>query len=99
MRKYLYLITEHPDPEKVGKVEARDSPRAVAEKNREVQFGRRNVETGDALEPEKVVGLGYHDFEDQQDYEQNWPTVVTEKLQDIDTQFLTKAGIDTRTLT
>lgn len=91
-RKYLYLITDHPDETCIGKVEARDKPRP-ANKNEQTTFTLRNLDSGEKKGIETVVGLGYHDFQGEDDYRNNWPSVVKRKLKDIDKQYLEMAGI------
>jgi len=94
MRKHLYLITEHPDDELVGNVESRSGRYPRAKKNEERPIDKRNIETGETWE-ERVVGLGYHDFEDEAAYEdtENFAEVVQDKLGEIDAEHLEAAGL------
>jgi len=95
MRKYLSLITEHPDESNVGRIESADKPLVSVEKNEECPVQRREVdgeELGDAW-TEKHVGLGYVDFEDEEDYEENFADVAIRKLNEIDEKHIEKAGL------
>lgn len=95
MRRHLYLITDHPNDELVGNVEARSGRYPRAKKNEERPIDKRNLETNETWE-ERVVGLGYHDFEDEADYQDNekFAEVVQDKLDDIDDEHLEAAGLD-----
>jgi len=95
VRKHLSLITEHPDEEKVGNVEASERQKDRVTKNSEGVVDYRNVKTGKAWE-EMHVGLGYHDFESEQEYNDNerFVEVVSEKLAQIDDEHLEKAGLN-----
>lgn len=101
MRKHLYLITEHEDSDKVGLLKTTDTRLTGAKKNEErvIQtLDREAIERGEITDDDrgeyKVVGLGYHDFEDGDDYEETIGNVVQEKLSEIDTEHLEKAGHD-----
>jgi len=93
MRKNFYLITEHPDEDVVGNVEMTGHRHVRVEKNDEGVVDTRNIETGEET-TYRCVGLGYHDFEDEQDYEENAPDIVQEKLAEIDAKWHEKAGIE-----
>jgi len=93
MRKHFYLVTEARDEDRVGGVEATDSRYVNAEKNVETVLHMRNRETGDTWD-RKVVSLGYHDFEDEDDYQENSFGVIKQKLGEIDASHLEKAGLE-----
>lgn len=94
MRRYLYLITEHPDEDRVGKIIVANSPRMTsAEKNKEGVCQKRDLETEDTWRFHEV-GLGYADFEDEADYEERASNVIDQKLREIDAEYLEKAEID-----
>jgi len=97
MRKYLSLITDHPDESKVGKIESADKPLVSIEKNEERPVHRRDVDT-EAEElgeqwTEQHVGLGYVDFEDEDDYRENFADAAIRKLNEIDEEHVENAGI------
>lgn len=95
VRKWLYLVTDHPDDELVGKVRATDTRYVRAKKNENRPIDRRNLDTGETYE-EWVVGLGYHDFASQQAWEddERFVEVIEQKLAEIDTDHLEAAGLD-----
>lgn len=93
MRKYLSLVIDAPEDEAVGKVMIRDSPPAsLAGKNEVGTAEYSNIETGNSWE-ETEVGLGYHDFEDEDDYKERLPDVIHRKLEEIDDEHLEAAGV------
>lgn len=98
MRKYLHLITEHDDPDMVGLVKLTDSPIAHAKKNEERVIHTLDVEALDAGEMDlseyQCVGLGYADFEDEDDYRERAPDVLRQKFAEIDGAYLEKVGLD-----
>ena len=98
MRKYLYLITEHPDEDVIGKIEAADSPHLGATKNEEIVYTLRNTVSGEVTGEKGVVSIGYADFEDEEEYEQQWPEVIKRKLREIDQSHLEKAGVNLETI-
>lgn len=93
MRKHLYLITEHDNPDLVGNVEISDKPLAMPEKNIEMPSNTRNIETGERTK-RMMVGLGHHDFEDEGDYQDRVHEVVVAKLEEVDREHIDKAGIE-----
>lgn len=93
MRKHLYLITEHPDPDMVGLIETTGRRHPTAPKNEEGVVQLRNVETDDVIE-HKVVGLGYADIEESTPNEEV-ARIIEGKLTEIDERHLEKAGIET----
>lgn len=93
-RKYLYLLTDHPDQELVGRVEITDSPKlCTAEKNEEGVCRKRNLDTREQYDYH-LVGLGHADFEDETDYEERIGDVIEDKLAEIDSSHLEKAGVE-----
>lgn len=93
MRKYLYLVTDDPDDELVGTIEADDRPYVSAEKGVETTHRMWNRETGERWE-RKLVSLGYCDYEDQDEYEDEVIWDAREKLADIDAELIENAGLD-----
>jgi len=93
VRRHLYLITDHPTEDYIGKVEAREAPYQRAEKNVERPVDKLNIDTGERCEV-SIVGLGYHDFADRDDYDERFKPVVDRKLREVDQQHLDKAGIE-----
>lgn len=93
MRKHLYLIVDSPQEEFVGRVASMDRQRPQVEKNVEGVVDKRNMDTGESYQ-ERLVGLGYHDFEDEAEYEEQFVKVVKGKLGEIDEEHLVKAGLD-----
>ncbi|EMA31706.1 hypothetical protein [Halobiforma nitratireducens] len=80
MRKYLYLVTEHPNEDRVGNIIVTDSPKMTsAEKNKEGVCQKRDLETNETWQFHEV-GLGYHDFEDEADYEERIGDVLDEEV-------------------
>jgi hypothetical protein len=96
MRKHLHLITNHPDEDYIGLVEFRDHPVPTVEKNKEGVVKKRNIETGEGYAI-RAVGMGYVDFEDEADYEENALPAIKEKLAEIDVEHLENAGLDPET--
>lgn len=88
MRKYLYLITDHPNQDIIGQVEITDKPKMRVKKNKEVSVGLRNLESGEKQGKKSIIGLGYEDFDSKDDYENSVSEVVENKLEDIDDNFL-----------
>lgn len=93
MRKHLYLITEHRDESRVGKIEFAESRHEHIGKNEEGGVDMRNMNTNETWSY-KAVGLGYHDFEDEKDYHERIGDVATEKLREVDEKHLEKASIE-----
>lgn len=93
MRKHMYLITDHPNEELVGTVEIRDKPYVMGEKNAETTIRKRNVETGNG-HTQRVVGLGYEDFDGEEDYDARSSHVVHQKMGEIDPEHIEAAGLD-----
>lgn len=93
MRKHFYLVTDARDESRVGGVEATDIRYTTAEKNVETVLHKRNHVTGDSWD-EKIVSLGYYDFDDEADYEENAFDVIKQKLGEVDESHLEKAGLE-----
>ena len=89
----MYLVTDHPNEELVGHVEFRDKPYVMGEKNAETTVRMRNTETGNG-HTQRVVGLGYEDFEDEADYDARSGHVVHQKIAEIDRDHIETAGLD-----
>jgi len=92
-RKHFYLVVDAPDEDRIGGVDITDTRRMVSEKNKQTTQQFRNLETGDTY-TEDAVSLGYHDFDDEEDYEERVGEVVTEKLGEVDERHLEDAGLD-----
>jgi len=92
MRKHLYLSTEHEEEDRVGLFEIADSRRSRSLKNEEGPIHVLDRESKSFKTTGKRVGLGYHDFEDEEDYEERLSDVLESKMADIDDKWLRKAG-------
>ncbi len=94
MRKHFYLVTSHPDDDLVGNVITTDKRKmTTAEKNKEGVCQKRDLETNETWSFHEV-GLGYYDFEDEDDYQENAWDVIHQKLGEVDESHLEKAGLD-----
>lgn len=94
MRKHLYLVVEnerHPDRE--GGVSIRDSRAPRSSKNEQTVQHMRNFETGDEWDVTHV-SMGYVDFDDEDEYEEQIGDAVKRKLTEIDERHLRDAGVD-----
>ena len=96
MRKYFYLITEHEDEDRVGGVSVYDSPLSRATKNNEAGICVLDEEEQDFRDIGKQVGLGYHDFEDEDEYNDNelLADVMQAKIRSVDRKWARKAGVE-----
>jgi hypothetical protein len=92
-RKYFYLVTEHEESERVGGVSVMDSPMSRPTKNNEAPIRTLNDEKEDFIVVGKKVGLGYHDFESEGEYEERAADVMQSKIRDVDYEWAEKAGI------
>lgn len=94
-RQHLYLTTDHPNENKIGRVEFREEPRRDIEKNEEGVVGVKNKEEGYTYQY-NCVGLGYHDFESKEEAEDldNCFDVIEEKFTEIDDEWLEIAGLE-----
>ncbi|NLV14332.1 hypothetical protein [Haloarcula argentinensis] len=93
MRKHFYLVTEDDDPESVGAIMTTDSRRNRPTKNKEAPVHKFDEETGEFDERGKLVGMGYEDFEDEDDLDERIADVIQTKLSDIDDEWVEKAGV------
>jgi hypothetical protein len=93
VRKHFYLVTEDDDPERVGAIMTTDSRRTRPNKNEEAPTHRIDEDAGDIEERGKLVGMGYEDFEDEDDLDARIEGVIKNKLGDIDDEWLEKAGV------
>lgn len=95
MRKHFYLITDHRDESKIGNVEITDTRKdaSTAQKNEEGVCQFTNLETGERW-TQHEVGLGYVDFEHEEQYERTVGKVTRDKLAEVDEKHLKKAGLD-----
>lgn len=81
MRRYFAKVVDpngHPSL-KEEHVQIQDKPFASLEVGEEGIVQLRNRKTQE-LYKVTMIGLGYHDFEDKEDYEENVGDVVEEKL-------------------
>lgn len=92
-RKHLYLVTSHPDEDRVGLVESREKRYEMAEKNEERRVDKRNLDTGEGFTM-KVVGLGFHVFQSDTPSGERFSEVAKDKLAEIDDEHLESAGFD-----
>ena len=93
MRKHFYLITKHEREDAVGGVSIYDSPMHDALKNEEGRITFFDKENGEFNDVGKNVGLGYHDFDDEADYEARVGDVLVEKIQEVDRKWAESAGV------
>jgi len=93
MRKYLYLITEHEEPERIGKCKITDRPFTTVEKDSEGPLTVFSPEEN-FIDVGKVVGLGYADFESESAFEEQVGDVIRKKMLEVDEQWLEKAGVE-----
>ena len=93
MRKHFYLITEHPDDDRVGQVQTTDKRFETAEKNVETVHQKRNMETGEEYE-ESLVYCGYMVYDSARQYQLKAMEDTIAKLREIDESHLDAAGLD-----
>ena len=93
MRKHFYLVTEDDNPERVGAIMTTDSRRTKPTKNEEAPVHTFDEDNGDFEERGKLVGMGYADFDDEDDLETRIETVIKRKLNEIDDEWVEKAGV------
>lgn len=93
MRRHFYLVVDSPKEDFVGGVDIHDMRYEAAKKNEQRTIRKHNVRTDERF-TEEVVSLGYHDFEDEADYDDRVNDVVLEKLQEIDDRHLEAAGVE-----
>lgn len=94
MRKHLYLVTEHEESERVGCVSIMDSPMSRPTKNNEGPITIIDEDQEDFRKVGKKVGLGYHDFESEDDYEERAAEVLQAKIREVDRAWAEKAGVE-----
>jgi len=94
MRKHLYLVIENErHPGRNGGVSVRDSRAPRSSKNEQTTQQMRDIETGDEWEVTHV-SLGYVDYDDEDEYEEQIGDDMVDKLGEIDEQHLRDAGLD-----
>lgn len=93
MRKHFYLITEHENEDRVGAIMTMDSRRSRPTKNNEAPSHRFNEDTGDFEQHAMLVGMGYEDFDDEDDLDARIKSVIKSKLGDLDGKWLVKADV------
>lgn len=94
MRKHLYLITEHTNQDRVGDVMFSEYRFSRPVKNKEGPVTVLNEDDRDFEVVGQKVGLGYADFEDEQDLEARAAEVAQRKLRDVDRKWVEKAGLE-----
>jgi len=94
MRKHFYLITEHEDDERVGLIGITDKQFSRVLKNEESPIHVLDEEEEGFRIVGKRVGMGYVDFEDEDDYDDRVGEATRQKLGEIDEEWLDKAGHD-----
>jgi len=101
VRKHFYLITEHEDEKRHGGISVIDGRLSRPLKNEEAPIRVLNDEKKNFEIVGKQVGMGYHDFESEEEYEDNdrFVEVTEQKLAEIDTEWLEKAGHDPEEVT
>lgn len=82
MRKYFDLIVDdEKKTENVGRVFIRDKPRGTS-KGERLRLGFYDTKTKTRHQKE-FVGMGYYDFEDEDDYKQRVGDVIERKMEEI----------------
>lgn len=99
MRKHLYLVIEHEKDDYVGAIQISESRHSRALKNEPGPMMVLDDEKEDFRTVGRKVGLGYHDFDGEDDYEARIDDVVQLKLGEIDTEYLEAAGHDPEEVT
>jgi hypothetical protein len=97
IRKHFYLVTEHKENEgRIGRVSIMDNRMSRPLKNEEGPITILDDDKKEFRKVGKQVGMGYHDFESQEAYEDNerCSEVMKQKLAEIDKKWLQKAGLD-----
>jgi hypothetical protein len=94
VRKHLFLVTEHEEDDRVGGVSVFDKPTMRPEKNEEAPITRFNEDKTDFIDVGMKVGLGYHDFESEQDFEERAADVMQMKIREVDRKWAEKAGVE-----
>jgi len=96
MRKHMYLIVEHERDEFEGNVKFTDKTLGSVLKGEIGPIHKFDEEDGEFSTVGKQVGLGYHDFDSPEEYEDNdrVQQVVLEKLRQVDESHLERAGVD-----
>lgn len=92
-RRHFYLVTDSPREDRVGGVDITETRRPRGQKNTESVLDKRNLDTGEGFS-ERIVSLGYYDFDSEEDYEERCGDVVLEKLEEVDESHLEAAGLD-----
>jgi hypothetical protein len=93
-RKYFYLTTEHEQGDRIGEISVIDSRASQPTKNAEAPIRVFDKEQKDFVTVGKHVGLGYHDFESEDEYERRAVDVMRTKIRDVDREWAEKAGIE-----
>jgi len=98
MRKHLYLIVDHEKPDRVGGVSIYDPWFTRSERNTTEPITIYDDEIGGFQKVGERVYLGYHDFDDEDDYEENGADEMQQNLCEIDDSHLEHAGLSEEVL-
>lgn len=93
MRKYLYLIVDHPDDYRVGQVEITETRKPRSSKNEQVVMDMRDLDTDETFQA-TMVSFGHVDYADEDEYEDQIVDDMKSKLAEIDERHLVDAGLD-----
>lgn len=94
MRKHFYLVIEHETDDYVGGIQIQDRRSDRAFKDQPGPMMVLDEEAEDFRTVGRKVGLGYHDFENEDDYQARLNDVIEQKLGEIDAKWLEQAGHD-----
>lgn len=101
VRKHFYLVTEHEEKDRVGGVSIMDSRMQRPLKNEEGPITVLDEDKEGFSHIGKQVGMGYYDFESEDEYEDNdrCVEVMKQKLAEIGEKWIEKAGLDPQEVT
>jgi len=94
VRKHLYLVTEHKEEDRIGGVSVFDSRMTRPLKNEEGPITVLDDDKEDFSDVGKKVGLGYHDFESEEAFEEQAAEVMQKKIREVDRKWAEKAGVE-----
>jgi hypothetical protein len=99
MRKHFYLVLEHEEDDYVGAIQIQDHRSDRAFKDDPGPMMVLDDDAKDFRTVGRKVGIGYHDFEDDADYEDRIEDVIDAKLREVDEEYLAEAGHDPQEVT
>ena len=99
MRKHLYLITEHDKEDRVGGISVYNSRFSGSKKGEAEPITVLGEEKEGFRDVGEKVYLGYHDFEDEDDVEENFADVAQRKLGEVDVAHVERAGLNPEEVT